>query len=412
MATKHCSTVTKPAIIELLPQYLKYSLMATNPDLDATTWNDFFVFAESLLDRCEQSARNINLDYHPAALLFNCLDEALSVLRNVLDQSEDLSCRDSLLELCSCFSEIHQFWGEKMTEIGRRTVSVVDLGSRSVVHTLEPGRPKLIIPEELLENLRSLGFTWNQIARMLRVSRWTIYRRVEEYGLSCSRYSNITDNQLDEIISGFISRHGTTTGQSYLIGYVRSLGHLVQRSRVRAAINRVDPENSALRWATVITRRVYSVPWPNSLWHIDGHHSLIRWGFVVHGCIDGFSRMIIFLRCSTNNRADTVMSAFQRAVQQFGVPSRVRGDHGGENIEVARFMVRERGEGRGSFIAGPSTRNQRIERLWREVFRCVSFLFYGVFYSLEEKGYLNVNNPAEMFLLHFIFLPRIDLALE
>lgn len=186
----------------------------------------------------------------------------------------------------------------------------------------------------------------------------------------------------------------------------------MQRSRVRAAINRVDPENSALRWATVITRRVYSVPWPNSLWHIDGHHSLIRWGFVVHGCIDGFSRMIIFLRCSTNNRADTVMSAFQRAVQQFGVPSRVRGDHGGENIEVARFMVRERGEGRGSFIAGPSTRNQRIERLWREVFRCVSFLFYGVFYSLEERGYLNVNNPAEMFLLHFIFLPRIDLALE
>ena len=158
---------------------------------------------------------------------------------------------------------------------------------------------------------------WNQIAQMLRVSRWTIYRRVEEYGLSCSRYSNISDNQLDEITSGYISRHGTTTGQSYLIGYMRSLGHLVQRSRVRAAINRVDPENSALRWATVITRRVYSVPWPNSLWHIDGHHSLIRWGFVVYGCIDGFSRIITFLRCSTNNRADTVMSAFQRAVQQF-----------------------------------------------------------------------------------------------
>ena len=99
-------------------------------------------------------------------------------------------------------------------------------------------------------------------------------------------------------------------------------------------------------------------------------------------------------------------------MQQFGVPTRVRGDHGGGNIEVARLMVRERGEGRGNFIAGPSTRNQRIERLWRDVFRCVSFLFYGVFYSLEERGYLNVNNPTEMFLLHFIFLPRINLALD
>ena len=57
------------------------------------------------------------------------------------------------------------------------------------------------------------------------------------------------------------------------------------------------------------------------------------------------------------------MSSFQRAVQQFGVPSHVRGDHGGKNVEIARFVVQERGEGRGSFIAGPSTRNQRIERL-------------------------------------------------
>lgn len=86
----------------------------------------------------------------------------------------------------------------------------------------------------------------------------------------------------------------------------------MQRDRVRAAINRVDPENTALQWAVVITRRVYSVPWPNSLWHIDGHHSLIRWGFVIHGCIDGFSRIITFLRCSTNNRSDTVMSYFVR----------------------------------------------------------------------------------------------------
>jgi len=114
---------------------------------------------------------------------------------------------------------------------------------------------------------------------MLRVSRWTIYRRVEEYGLGFSWWSNISDDQLDEVIRGFISRHGTTTEQSYLLRgiLIRSLGHLVQRERVRAAINRVDPENSALRWETVVTRRVCSVPWPNSLWHIDGHHSLIRW---------------------------------------------------------------------------------------------------------------------------------------
>lgn len=181
----------------------------------------FFTFAENLLDKCEHSARIINLDFHSAVLLFSWLDRVLSVLRNVLDQSEDLCFRNNLLELCGCFSEIHQFWCERMTEIGRRTVGLVDLGhlgSRSVAHTSEPGRPKFVISEELLENLRSLRSTWSQIAQMLRVSRWTIYRRVEEYWLSCSRWSNISDDQLDEVIRGFISRHGTTTGQSYLIG--------------------------------------------------------------------------------------------------------------------------------------------------------------------------------------------------
>ena len=123
----------------------------------------------------------------------------------------------------------------------------------------------------------------------------------------------------------------------------------------------------------MITRRVYSVPGPNSLWHMDGHHTLIRWKFVIHGCIDGFSRHIMYLLCTDNNRAETVATLFQSAAEEFGSPSRVRGDHGGENSIVALLMVQARGDGRGSFIAGSSTRNQRIERLWREVFRLVCF---------------------------------------
>ena len=46
-------------------------------------------------------------------------------------------------------------------------------------------------------------------------------------------------------------------------------------------------------------RRVYSVEGPNSLWHIDGNHKLIRWKVVIHGGIDGHSRTIVFLKCAT-----------------------------------------------------------------------------------------------------------------
>ena len=34
---------------------------------------------------------------------------------------------------------------------------------------------------------------------------------------------------------------------------------------------------------------------PNSLWHIDGYHKLIRWRVIIHGGIDGFSRLPVYL---------------------------------------------------------------------------------------------------------------------
>ena len=145
---------------------------------------------------------------------------------------------------------------------------------------------------------------------------------------------------------------------------------------------------------------------------LDGHHKLIRWRFVTHGCIDGYSRMITFIECSTNNRGDTVYNLFLEAATKYGLPSRIRCDYGGENIRVAAHMLQHHGLNRNSVITGSSTHNQRIERLWSDVHRSVTKMYYRLFYFLEYHGLLDPLNEMHIFALHFVYLPRIRRSIK
>ena len=100
-------------------------------------------------------------------------------------------------------------------------------------------------------------------------------------------------------------------------------------------------------------------------------------GFLVQPALvflDECSRLAMASTCDlvlriTNNRALTVYKLFKNATQEFGVPSRVRSDKGGENVLVCQFMIAARGTGRVSHNAGSWVHNQRIERLWQDVYR-------------------------------------------
>ena len=153
---------------------------------------------------------------------------------------------------------------------------------------------------------------------------------------------------------------------------------------------------------------------PNSLWHIDGYHKLVRWCVVLHGGIDGYSRLPVYLSASTNNTADTVLQCFLDGVQRYGLPSRVRCDCGGENVMVSQFMLAhpERGPGCRSCITGRSVHNQQIERCWRDLFMgCVS-LFYALFCIMGDVGILDPANNTDLFALHYVFIPCINHSLN
>ena len=146
--------------------------------------------------------------------------------------------------------------------------------------------------------------------------------------------------------------------------------------------------------------------------HVDGNHKMIHWRLVIHGCIDGFSRVITFIQCSNNNRSETVLESFIKATQEYGIPSRLRSDHGGENVRIWEFMEEARGRDRGSYIAGSSVHNTRIERLWRDVYVAVSSTYVSVFTELEERNILDPLNDADLFCLHYVFIPRINASLH
>ena len=145
---------------------------------------------------------------------------------------------------------------------------------------------------------------------------------------------------------------------------------------------------------------------------LDSHHKLVRWRLITHGGIDGYSRLILYLKCASNIRCATVYQSFLEAVEKYHLPSRVRSDQGGENVLVAQHMIQNRGADRNSMIVGSSVHNQRIERLWKDVHKSVTSLFYKLFYFMEQNDLLHPLEERDLFALTFHVLTELSLVLR
>ena len=187
-----------------------------------------------------------------------------------------------------------------------------------------------------------------------------------------------------------------------MIGYLRSQCIHVQRARVRAVIHEIDPEGVEARKAPTINRRSYYAPCPHYVWHIDGNHKLIKWKLVIHTAVDGYTRLITFLKVSDNNMAATVLRQFQLTITAFEQrPLRIRTDLGGENTQIWQDMINTNGP--QSVMVGSLVHNERVERMWRDVTEKVSGRYISVFSQMAGEDLLDEDNNVDIMCLHYAF---------
>lgn len=236
------------------------------------------------------------------------------------------------------------------------------------------GRPRFDIDLDRATELHDMELSWEQISSSMGISRRTLYYHFAAAGRPTARrpFTDITEDDLNEIVADIAHRH-PLSGSVVVRGHLESLDIHIPLNRVKESLQTIDAIGVSLRcvypyyaatansmslqifsdrWSAAIKRRVYKVRGSNALWHHDGNEKLRPWGFYVHGCIDGHSRLIIFLKCSNNKKARTVERFFMTAVGVYGWPSRTRGDFGTENNGVERQMNLKWGELHRAYLRG------------------------------------------------------------
>ena len=188
------------------------------------------------------------------------------------------------------------------------------------------------------------------------MSERTLKRRLNDYG--CARRSDV-DDDLRRLVRDLILLE-IGNGPDSLNGY-RTMWHIlrlrhginVPRNLVQRILKEVDPQGVERRKRRCLKRRMYISQGPNHCWHIDGYDKLKPFGFSIHGCVDGFSRRIIWLEVQRSNKNPrAVAKYFLKCVKASrGCPTRVYTDPGTENGVIAGIQCYLRAEGTDEYAA-------------------------------------------------------------
>ena len=135
---------------------------------------------------------------------------------------------------------------------------------------------------------------------------------------------------------------------------------------------------------------------PNYAWHCDGYDKLKPFGFPIHGCIDGWSRKVLWLYVTrSNNQPNNIAAYFLDAVDEpNGCPVDLVRDLGTENgIMAAAQAFFRNDENSQRYVASP--RNKRIEYWWAQYSRSSAAWWINFFKDLVDKRQLDTTSGCK-----------------
>lgn len=265
------------------------------------------------------------------------------------------------------------------------------------------------INKDQVDDLRRIPIEWKDVATVIQVSVTRLFKWRKETNYS-EPLRSINGEELDNLIRSYMADN-IHRGQKMVQAYIFKNGFYCKRDLVRERMKVLDPNGVQYRKSLHLKKVVYNVPGPHFLWHLDGCHKLIRWGFVVHVCVDGFSRTVVYDKCADNNRGSNHQILMINAALRYGYPCHVRIDQGGENVKVAYLCLKIKGLNKGAFFTGPSHDNCRVERYHRDNTCCALQHYKDAFQEMEANG-MDVTCVVVKFVLVYLFMDRINEDLD
>ena len=274
--------------------------------------------------------------------------------------------------------------------------------------------------DEIIRLCHCFGFKQREIVEILSsqfgytISMRHLRRILQQLGLQRRGPSDIVDvaSFLSDSLNSSAQQHG------YRVMHLRCMlnGYKISMHNVRKLLKLLDPEGVELRRRRRLIRRRYYSKGPNFTWHLDSYDKLKPYGIAINGCIDGYSRYMVWLEANyTASDPKVIGGYFMTAVETLkGFPEFIRADRGTENgiVEQLQTFFHEtinNPNASGHFKYGRSTANQRIENWWCFLRKQCTEFWMSFFHALRQNGHFN-GDRLEQELIRFVFMETIQVC--